>query len=49
MTPTAWYHVKLVAFSTLLVIPLLAPIGYFAGIPWLSPAFAFVGIPVLIC
>ena len=47
MTPTAWYYVKLVAFSALLLIPLLAPIGYYAGMPWLSAAFAFIAIPVL--
>lgn len=47
MTPTAWYYSKLVAFSVFPVVPLLAPIGYYAGIPWLSPAFAFIGIPVL--
>ena len=47
MTPTTWYYVKLVAFSALPVIHLLAPVGYYAGTPWLSPAFAFFGIPVL--
>lgn len=47
MTPSAWYYAKLVAFSAFPAIPLLAPLGYYAGLPWLAPAFAFIGIPVL--
>ena len=42
-----WYYTKLVAFSAFPAIPLLAPIGYCAQLPWLSPLFVFVAIPLL--
>ncbi len=47
MTSSAWSYAKLVAFSAFPAIPLLAPLGYYAGVPWLAPAFAFIGIPIL--
>jgi alkane 1-monooxygenase len=47
MTPRSWYYAKLAAFSAFPFVPLLVPVGYYAGIPWLAPAFAFIGIPVL--
>lgn len=47
MGPARWYYAKLTAFSLFPVIPLLAPIGHYAGVPWLSPFFIFVLIPGL--
>lgn len=47
MTPRSWYYAKLAAFSAFPAVPLLAPAGYYGGIPWLPPLFVFVGIPVL--
>ncbi len=47
MGPTGWYYAKLAAFSAFPVIPLLAPIGNYAGLPWLSPLFVFFAIPGL--
>src|SRR5207302_2350456 len=47
MTPRSWYYAKLTAFSAFPFVPLLVPVGYYAGVPWLAPAFAFIGIPVL--
>jgi alkane 1-monooxygenase len=47
MSPAAWYYVKLLGFSAFPAVPLLAPIGYYLGLPWLSPVFVFAVIPVL--
>jgi alkane 1-monooxygenase len=47
MSPSAWYYVKLLGFSAFPVIPLLAPIGYYARLPWLSPVFVFAVLPIL--
>ena len=47
MTTLGWYYAKLAAFSAFPIVPLLAPIGYYTGLPWLAPAFAFIGIPLL--
>ena len=47
MSPRSWFYAKLAAFSALPLLPLLAPVGYYAGVPWLSPAFVFIGIPLL--
>ena len=47
MTSSAWPYAKLLAFSAFPAIPLLAPLGYYAGVPWLAPAFTFIGIPIL--
>ena len=47
MSPSSWYYLKLIAFSGFPIIPLLAPIGHYAGLPWLSPFFIFVLIPGL--
>lgn len=47
MTPSGWYYAKLLAFSAFPVIPLLAPIGYYADLRWLSPLFTFFAIPGL--
>ena len=47
MTSRSWYYAKLAAFSGFPFVPLLVPVGYYAGVPWLAPAFAFIGIPVL--
>ena len=47
MTPLHWYYAKLLAFSGFLIVPLLVPASYYAGLPWLVPAFAFIGVPVL--
>jgi alkane 1-monooxygenase len=47
MSQSGWYFIKLLGFSAFPVIPLLAPLGYYAPLPWLSPAFVFVVIPVL--
>ena len=47
MSQPGWYYVKLLGFSAFPAIPLLAPIGYYAHLPWLSPVFVFAVIPVL--
>lgn len=47
MTPRRPYYSKLLAFSAFVAVPLLVPLGYYAGMPWLLPAIAFIGIPVL--
>ena len=47
MSPRVWYCLKLAGFSAFPVIPLLAPIGYYADLPWLSPLFVFFAIPGL--
>jgi len=47
MSPRRWYYLKLLAFSAFPIVPLLAPIGHYAGVPWLTATFAFVGIPAL--
>ncbi len=47
MAPSIWYYAKLAAFSAFPIIPLLAPIGYYANLPWLSPLFIFFAIPGL--
>src|SRR6266513_3370058 len=47
MAPRSWYYAKLTAFSAFPFVPLVVPVGYYAGVPWLAPAFAFIGIPVL--
>lgn len=44
---TGWFYFKLVAFSAFPIIPLLAPIGHYAELPWLSPVFVFVLVPGL--
>ena len=44
---SGWYYVKLLGFSAFPAIPLLAPVGYYAYLPWLSPVFVFAVIPVL--
>lgn len=45
MSPRRWYYLKLLAFSGFPIIPLLAPIGHYAALPWLSPLFVFFAIP----
>ena len=45
MTLRSWYYFKLLGFSAFPIIPLLAPIGYYADLPWLSPLFVFFAIP----
>lgn len=47
MTPQGWYYAKLAAFTAFPALPLLAPLGYYAGVPWLSGVLVFIGIPVL--
>src|SRR6266853_1859670 len=47
MNQACWYCVKLLGFSAFPAIPLLAPVGYYAHLPWLSPVFVFAVIPVL--
>src|SRR5882762_8626240 len=47
MSQSRWYFIKLLGFSAFPAIPLLAPIGYYAHLPWLSPVFVFIVIPVL--
>src|SRR5712691_6190044 len=47
MSQSGWYYIKLLGFSAFPAIPLLAPIGYYAHLPWLSPVFVFAVIPVL--
>jgi alkane 1-monooxygenase len=47
MAPSAWYYLKLAAFSAFPTVPLFVVMGYYAEMPWLVPAFAFIGIPVL--
>ena len=47
MSPGRWYYLKLLAFSAFPIIPLLAPIGYYAHLPWLSPLIIFFLIPGL--
>jgi alkane 1-monooxygenase len=43
----AWNSAKAGAFSLYPVIPLLAPVGYYADAPWLSAAIVFIAIPLL--
>lgn len=45
MSLSGWYYAKLLAFTAFPVIPLLAPIGHYAALPWLSPLFVFFAIP----
>ena len=45
MPSRRWYYSKLLAFSAFPVIPLLAPVGHYAALPWLSPLFVFFAIP----
>lgn len=47
MTSRTWYFAKIGAFTAFPAVPLLAPLGYYAGVPWLSALFIFVAIPVL--
>lgn len=47
MKSATWQNAKLVAFSIYPAIPLLAPIGYYLGVPWLSAVFAFLCVPIL--
>ena len=47
MGPSAWYYTKVAGFTLFPIIPLLAPIGYYEGLPWLSPFFVFFFIPGL--
>lgn len=47
MSPSVWYYLKLAAFSAFPIIPLLAPLGYYADLLWLSPLFVFFAIPGL--
>ncbi len=43
----AWNSAKVGAFSLYPAIPLLAPVGYYSGVPWLSAAVVFLAIPLL--
>lgn len=47
MTARGFYWCKIAGFTLFPSIPLLAPIGYYAGLPWLSPLFVFFAIPGL--
>ena len=45
MSKARWQLAKLLAFSGFPLIPVLAPLGNYNGLPWLSPFFVFVLIP----
>lgn len=47
VTSRRWNLAKLMAFSLFPALPLLAPLGYYAGAPWLSAAVVFLVLPLL--